>query len=52
MEFNKETDTLKRIQAEMKMALKIPISQPENAKESSRVEWIKQKAEYQYQEIK
>lgn len=33
MEFNKEIETLKRAQAEMKMDLKNPITQLENSKE-------------------
>lgn len=45
IEFNKEIETLKKTHAEMKNKLKNPITQPENSKESLKVERIKQKIE-------
>lgn len=49
-EFEAETETLKKTQAERKVDLNHPITQPENSKEH--VECIKQKIKYQGSKIK
>lgn len=52
MEFDRETESLKRTQAGMKLELKKSVTQLENLKKDSHIEEVKQKTEFQDSKVK